>query len=257
MTQLLIDEPPLQVLPSLATKIGLNEAIVLQQFHYWLQRSNNIKDGYKWIYNSYKGWNEQFPFFGKNTLIRTIKSLEKQGLLITANYNKAGFDKTTWYRIDYDKLSLLKKSQACTQNGQTHYPKWVNGVTQNGQTNTNRLPENTSIEKRYCRADARPDPHTQDIKVIVDYLNEQTGKHFKASSAKTRKLIKARLNDGFTVDDFKTVIKTEANNWLNDQKMNKYLRPETLFGNKFEGYLNEQPTNKTTNDITDEYGDLF
>lgn len=254
MTQLLIDEPPLQVLPSLATKIGLNEAIVLQQFHYWLQRSNNIKDGYKWIYNSYKGWNEQFPFFGKNTLIRTIKSLEKQGLLITANYNKAGFDKTTWYRIDYDKLSLLKKSQACTQNGQTHYPKWVNGVTQNGQTNTNRLPENTSIEKRYCRADARPD-HTADIKTIIDYLNEKTNKHFKATTNKTKAVIKARLNEGFTVDDFKKVIDNKTTEWLNDSKMNKFLRPETLFSNKFEGYLNETP--KQSSNYHSEYDNYF
>ena len=50
---LLISEPPLQVLPSLAVKIGLNEAIILQQVHYWLLKSNNIRDGYKWVYNSY------------------------------------------------------------------------------------------------------------------------------------------------------------------------------------------------------------
>ena len=137
---LLISEPPLQVLPSLAVKIGLNEAIILQQVHYWLLKSNNVRDGYKWVYNSYSEWNKQFPFFSRNTMIRAFNSLEKQGLLITANYNKAGFDKTKWYRIDYEKL-VGKRS---TQNGYTSNPKWVDGDTQNGQTNTNRLPENTT-----------------------------------------------------------------------------------------------------------------
>lgn len=137
---LLISEPPLQVLPSLAVKIGLNEAIILQQIHYWLLKSNNVRDGYKWVYNSYSEWNKQFPFFSRNTMIRAFNSLEKQGLLITANYNKAGFDKTKWYRIDYEKL-VGKRS---TQNGYTSNPKWVDGDTQNGQTNTKRLPETTS-----------------------------------------------------------------------------------------------------------------
>lgn len=118
MNNLLISEPPLQVLPSLAKIVGLNEAIVLQQFHYWLERSNNIRDGYKWIYNSYSKWNEQFPFWSNATLRRTINSLEKQGFFITANYNKAGFDKTKWYRIDYERVS-----NASAQNEQVHLLK--------------------------------------------------------------------------------------------------------------------------------------
>lgn len=137
---LLISEPPLQVLPSLASKVGLNEAIILQQIHYWLVKSNNIKDDQKWIYNSYAEWEKQFPFWSRSTLIRAISSLERQGYLITANYNKAGFDKTKWYRIDYEKLM----SRRCSQNEQTSYSKRVDGASQNEQTNTNRLPETTT-----------------------------------------------------------------------------------------------------------------
>lgn len=77
------------------------------------------------------------------------------------------------------------------------------------------------------------------IKEIVDYLNEMCGTKYKASTKKTQDCIKARLNEGFTVDDFKTVIYKKAKQWQNDQKMCKFLRPETLFGTKFEGYLNE------------------
>ena len=58
---LLISEPPLIVLPSLARLVGLNEAIILQQVHYWLQRSSNIKDGHRWVYNSYPNWYKQMP----------------------------------------------------------------------------------------------------------------------------------------------------------------------------------------------------
>ena len=141
---LLISEPPLQVLPSLAVKVGLNEAIVLQQFHYWLQRSKKVRDGYKWVYNSYQDWNKQFPFWSLSTLKRTIKSLEKNGYLVSGNYNKAKFDKTKWYRIDYSKLCM---SQRLGQNEPTISSKWDDESAQNDPTYTNRLPENTSIDK--------------------------------------------------------------------------------------------------------------
>lgn len=81
---------------------------------------------------------------------------------------------------------------------------------------------------------------TETVKEIVEYLNEMCGTKYKASSEKTRKLIRARLNDGFTVEDFRTVIFKKARDWINDPKMCKFLRPETLFSNKFEGYLNEK-----------------
>lgn len=76
---------------------------------------------------------------------------------------------------------------------------------------------------------------------IVEYLNEKTGKNYKHNSDKTRRFIDARLNEGFTFEDFKKVIDNKCQSWLNDERMNQYLRPETLFGTKFESYLNEIP----------------
>lgn len=218
MNNLLISEPPLQVLPSLAKIVGLNEAIVLQQFHYWLERSNNIRDGYKWIYNSYSKWNEQFPFWSNATLRRTINSLEKQGFFITANYNKAGFDKTKWYRIDYERVS--------------------NASAQNEQTNTNRLPE-TTTETNNNTSDNKSD-HIQ-YKQIIDYLNEKAGKHFRNVES-NKKLIRARWHEGYRLDDFKKVIDNKVldANDANSFFTAKYLQPSTLFGNKFDQYLNQQ-----------------
>jgi len=80
-----------------------------------------------------------------------------------------------------------------------------------------------------------------DTKEIVSYLNQISGKGFKLSTAKTKTVIRARLNEGFSVEDAKKVIDTKVKEWTGGD-MEKYIRPETLFGTKFEGYLNEAPS---------------
>lgn len=74
-------------------------------------------------------------------------------------------------------------------------------------------------------------------------MNEKTGKSYKHNTEKTQRLIRARLNEGFDLEDFKKVIDTKTDAWLGTD-MEKYLRPETLFGTKFEAYLNESPARK-------------
>lgn len=137
ISNLLLDEHPLQVMPTLATIIGLNESIVLQQVHYWLKikekGQQDYIDGHYWVYNSYKQWQGQFPFWHRNTIQRTFSSLEKKGILISGNYNHAGFDKTKWYSIDYNVLDSLISSY---QNGVIVTPNKCNGAYQNGTTNT-------------------------------------------------------------------------------------------------------------------------
>lgn len=81
---------------------------------------------------------------------------------------------------------------------------------------------------------------------VISYLNEKAGTEFKHTTAKTRTAIHARLSEGFTVDNFKTVIDKKCAEWLGDEKMEKYLRPETLFGTKFEGYLNAKVSKQQT-----------
>ena len=80
--------------------------------------------------------------------------------------------------------------------------------------------------------------------LVVSFLNERAGTKFRQSSQKTRRLIDARTNEGYTLDDFKTVIQKKCAQWKSDKKMSEYIRPETLFGNKFEGYLNQKVINK-------------
>lgn len=75
------------------------------------------------------------------------------------------------------------------------------------------------------------------VNIIIDYLNKVCGTNYKKGIDKTIKLITARLNENFTIDDFKIVIDNKFNEWNVDAKMKTYLRPETLFGTKFESYL--------------------
>lgn len=81
---------------------------------------------------------------------------------------------------------------------------------------------------------------------IIDYLNQKAGTHFRHSSADTKKHIKARFNDGFSLEDFKTVIDKKAKEWKGTD-MEKFLRPATLFGTKFEGYLNQKEASSSNN----------
>lgn len=110
-SNLLINEPPLQVLPKLATKIGLNEAIIIQQLHYWLNnpKSGVIIDGKKWVYNTYEEWQkDNFPFWSVNTIQRIFSKLEESGLIIAEQLRRAEYDRTKYYRIDYIKLSSIE-----------------------------------------------------------------------------------------------------------------------------------------------------
>lgn len=89
-----------------------------------------------------------------------------------------------------------------------------------------------------------------EYKTIIDYLNEKAGTAFKASSRDTQKHINARLAEGFTVEDFKTVIDKKCTEWKGTEWA-KYLRPMTLFGSKFESYLNGEIVKPKGQDTSD------
>lgn len=113
MSKLLINEYPLQVLPTLAKAIGLNEAMVLQQIHYWISnpKVGKVHNAQRWIYNSVREWQEeQFPFWSTATIARALKSLRDKGLVEALDLNDAGYDKTLWYTINYEALNRLQES---------------------------------------------------------------------------------------------------------------------------------------------------
>lgn len=105
----------------------------------------------------------------------------------------------------------------------------------------------------------KPDEDADTAAAIVAYLNEKAGTNYRTTGAKTKSLIRARIAEGFTEDDFRTVIDHKCGEWLSDPKMRGFLRPETLFGTKFESYLNAaaiRPTQESKKDSsfdTDEF----
>ncbi len=114
------------------------------------------------------------------------------------------------------------------------------------QCNANSLQSNNDVTKCNTEKEIELDKEKEkekDIYIpfseIISYLNERAQTNYRASSQKTKTLIKARWSEGFTLNDFKTVIDKKVAEWLNSD-MCKYLRPETLFGTKFESYLNQK-----------------
>lgn len=118
MSNLLYDEHPLEINPTLATLIGLNEAVMLQQIHYWLKikESNGDPKFYHynrwWVYNTYDEWAEQFPFWSSRTIKRIVKSLTEMKLLEIDRFNEKGYDNTNWYSINYEVLESLKLQES-------------------------------------------------------------------------------------------------------------------------------------------------
>ncbi len=165
------------------------------------------------------------------SVLRHLRRLEEYGYInlkrcpygfaVTINNSKK-------FKNRYDK-NVQSENSECT--------KMSNGYDKTVQSGYDRNVQNKEDIKHiynnkyiYSR---------EDIKTIISYLNEKTEKNFKVTTKKTQELIQARLNEGFTVDDFKKVIDTKTYKWK-DTEYDKYLRPETLFGTKFESYLNEK-----------------
>lgn len=112
-----------------AVKYGSDEALVLYHIRWWIDHNEknktNFRDGRYWTYNSVQAFAQQFPYFSEKQMRRILESLEKQGVILTSNYNKAGFDKTKWYALADD---VPKWSIPSAQTGKS--------VSPNGQTNT-------------------------------------------------------------------------------------------------------------------------
>lgn len=152
----------------LAIEIGVEAAIILENIHYWIDHNakndKHVYDGHVWTYNSIAAFREQFPFWSENTIRRKLDFLEKEGYIITGNYNKSRYDRTKWYALTDKSIKMLgdsiitKREDATTQNehieeanlADSILPKRANQnvqneqmtFAQNEQTNTNIIHKN-------------------------------------------------------------------------------------------------------------------
>ena len=165
---------------------------------------------------------------------RHIKQLKENGyVLVTRNRIENGFS---------NNIYTLPKTVS-VQNVPVQSVR-VQGVpVQNVPTNINSLKSNSLKSNKNNKNHMSGKPDSIPYSDIINYLNEKAMRSFKVTE-KWKSLIKARWNEGQRYDDFIKVIDIKTNQWLKDSKMSKYLRPETLFSNKFDSYLNEsEPIN--------------
>lgn len=108
-------------------------------------------------------------------------------------------------------------------------------------TNKNVRTKEGKNERIKDNVELKPDPIP--YKEIIDYLNQKTGSKYRHTAAGHKSLIKARWNEKYTLEQFKQVIDNKCADWLNDSYWSNYLQPSTLFGNKFDQYLNQQSKN--------------
>lgn len=255
---LLMPSRPIVINPDLAYSIGLNEAIALQQVNYWLKETTSglERDGVRWIYNTNEQWLEQFPFWSESTLKRTFTRLKNLGVLKVEQLNKSQRDMTNYYTINYesellDEVKVTKsKSSKCTlPSGQNEPMEEVKVERSIGSKRTalirsnctDVLTENTTdIKNPICPVAPQPDGDvliTDQAKQVLTHLNQVTSSRYQVSTTSLQN-IRARIGEGFTVEELSLVVDYCNAKWSDDLTMAAYLRPQTLFQpTKFPAYL--------------------
>ena len=177
---------------------------------------------------------------GKRALQGGLKELEEYGYLKRIRTHKESGDLSTFdWELHFEPVSL--QQQKCSEAVSLQQQKCSEAVLLRKQNvplisnNSNKEQETISNNNNNILSSCGI-PYQE----IVEYLNKRTGKKFKYKSKATQRLIKARWNEGFKLDDFKKVIDNKCLDWLRDEKMSEYLRPATLFGTKFESYFNQK-----------------
>lgn len=226
--KLLVDGRQLFLSQDLGIRIGIEEALFVQQLYYRLETRGVEKEGHIWYRQTYQGWAKQCPQWNIRKIKRLVMKLERYQIIISSNkFNSFKTDRSKWYRIDYEKIEQIVQSEVYKQE--------------------ELLPEEENLSEKNTKSNAH---HSNEIANIIHYLNEKAKKNFNDHSKTNIRLIKAILKEGYTVEDCYLVIDEQVRNWKNDPQMNKYLRPITLFrpGN-FESYLNDALTRQQENNL--------
>ncbi len=147
MNKLLLNEPPLIILPSLASVLGLNEAIFLQQLHYWLLKSTTLFDGKKWVYKTVEEWEKEFPFWSDSTIKRAVGSLKKRGVLMVKKLSENKRKRVNYYSISYDNLGQIDPIQQVKLN-QCHQVNVTSCIYENQETTTEITTESKKNYKK-------------------------------------------------------------------------------------------------------------
>lgn len=239
-------------------KLDVNDLLILRWFVDFYHSGSMIKmtanqKEYAWV--NYSKVLEDIPILSmkKTALSRRLAKICDAGILEHETLKQGGTYSLYRLTSKYEELISSPKEKSNTSKDQSNEhesggvvlksttvelkssrgcdSKVAGGATQKYEQNINLL-NDSSIKKN------------KDIYIaVLDDLNNRAGTHYKYNTPTTTKLIDARLKEGFTKEDFFTVIQKKCNDWIGTD-YEKYLRPQTLFGTKFENYLNERTTTK-------------
>lgn len=185
---------------------------------------------------------EELPmFFEKSdTVYRNLKVLQEKGLIEYIKQGKKDLIRITTKGKTWNEFkdNNSEKNPNSEQNSEKN-PNNLGKKSEKESKNSEKNPTNNNTIYNYNNTNILNNIYSS----VIDYLNkktERTGKEkYSSTSTKTQKLIKARLREKYELEDFKIVIDKKCKEWLGTD-MEKYLRPETLFGNKFESYLKQK-----------------
>lgn len=220
----LMDEQPVVVDRGLARIIGFSEAVVITQLHQWIEynrkHKKNYKDGYYWTYGSMEKMHEEyFDILGSvRTVRRVFKKLEKNGYLIVDNYNKLNFDKTSWYRVNYEKFNELKKEYRDGQNDHTDEDKMttsqVDKMTISDVDNlTTPIPNNKNIIKNNnisYHSSSNNIIYSESEQVTDERLNDKENKNISSREKYNRQYFK----DSFGYNRVSKDKQEEVDKWI-------------------------------------------
>ena len=226
--------------------LGIDEAIILgelaSEYDYWSKR-DELQDDY--FYSTIEN-------IENNTTLsehKQRKALNKLKSLNLIDIKIKGIPAKRYIKINEEQVLKILNIQFLKNSGTS--PLKVK------ELDIQKFKGNNNIDNNNIKNNNKNNIYIP-YKEIIDYLNMRTGSNYKHTTNKTKDLIKARFNEGFTIDDFKVVIDKKCMEWINDTNMNKYLRPETLFSPKFESYLNQPMKEQklTTKDVAIDVSDF-
>ena len=225
------------------------DCVALYMFYYktakW-QKTNTIKANDTYIKKSLK--------WGADKIRKTKAILKEHGLINIVQRRKDGKIDGWYIEVSYlvternledVKIKVQDQVPTTLEINNTYNQQHLKPTSRNQETNAlkentkclkvkNNMLENNNINNTLLDSEEIP------YKDIIDYLNIKAETNYKPTTRKTKDLIKSRFNEGFTLEEFKKVIDNKTREWKYNAEMCKYLRPETLFGTKFESYLNQK-----------------
>lgn len=224
-----------------AKEVGILAATIFNNIGFWVDHNRatgrNLIEGRHWTYNSVRAFAEQFPYATDAQIARALRKLRDAGLLDTGQYCEDKRDRSLWYTLSERGTSIfygyaLNQQKECiAQNNGMDSAKSGNPYIST-DINTNGKP------------DTKQGVSKEDLKAVLDYLNEKTGKHYRLGKTVTETM-RARLSEGYDIEDFYRAIDNMCVCWK-DTKWERFLQPSTLFRpSKFDGYVNATPAKWT------------